>query len=399
MVTCTEWSKPRFPLDILQQATVETEPPTLASLVTQLRKDFREACRPSNPWWSRSLRELFHWIEEHIEVQTVHMQFSSQSWIFRHDKMGSSQSSQDLAAVSTDDFLGYLARTDEAGLAGVALDRDPHFAKLHVNEKHMLFVSIPLALYVRNTPHLYEITSRMRGMRLDAHADLPEDARSLEMLEVLDSGDGTPFSCLVFFLIAALQVLYTVCLKHGRGNRKAHLAGQDAAVDLRSLLPLSGSAPEGVLPVDLTGSLLFRGLWVPDVIDEEAARLQWTFNSFSRYPCGALHVLNFYASSHTKVAHLANTHRHVLLLIMRRFDKITTSTPQRQDWAFPVQFFNGLNGRVEQEFILPPFVEYTFEEDLEIHSSLPEEEQARALCGCHVTHRICFYCLCGHCYQ
>ena len=362
---------------------VQTEPLTLASLVTQLRKDYQEACKPTNPWWSRSLQQLFLWIEEHVENQTSGVYFGSLSWIFssgqRQREMPPAHESDACnEAVSVDEYLGYLHRTEEEGLAGVTLNHDPSFSKLGMNEKHLLFVSIPVALYVRNTPHLYEVTSRMRYMRFQACAELPECARSLEMREALDAGDETPYSSLVFFLIAALQALFAICREHGRGNR-ALRAGLSASVDLRSLMPLSGSAPEGLLPVDLRGSLLFRGLWVPELIDEEAARRQWSFNSFSRYLSGALHVLNFYASSHTNVAHLANTHRHVLLLIMRRFDKIRTETLQDQDWAFPVQFFNGFNGRMEHEFVLPPFAEYLFEDDLEILSTMPEEEQENRL--------------------
>ena len=217
----------------------------------------------------------------------------------------------------------------------------------------------------------------MRHLRLSASAGIPEQARSLEMLEVLDTGDGTPYSCLVYFLTAALQALFAVCRQHARNRvvRPSVTSDLFPAVDLRPLQPLSGSAPEGLLPVDLTGSLLFRGLWVPEHIDEEAARLQWSFNSFSRYLCGALHVLNFYASSHARVSSIARSHRHVLLLVMRRFAQMRMPVFQTQDWAFPVQFFNGFNGRVEHEFVLPPFVEYTFEEDLEICSCMPGHEQ------------------------
>ena len=368
--------KLRLPPDLLEQEAVQTEPLTLASLIAQLRKDFQEACKPTNPPWSRSLQQLFGWLEKYVEFQTHQVQFASLSWVFsRGTAVGRSHECHEHqpadSALSVDDFLASLHRTDEAGLAGVTLDHDPCLSKLHLDQKHVFFVSIPLALYVRNTPHLYEVTSRMRHLRVSSCSEIPERARSLEMREALDAGDGKPYSCLVYLLMAALQALFAVCREHGKAVRPGHAR----SVDLRSLLPLSGSAPEGLLPVDLTASLLFRGLWVPEVIDEEAASWQWSFNSFSRYISGALHVLNFYASSHSKVSQVANTHRHVLLLVMRRFALIRVHTPQKQDWAFPVQFFNGVNGRLEHEFVLPPFVEYTFEEDLEVCSCMPASQQ------------------------
>ena len=147
---------------MLQNENVQTEPVTLASLITQLRKDFQEACKPTNPPWSRNLQQLFRWIEEHVEVQTCAVQFGHLSWIFAHgtsERDHSKPAEQAESAVSVDDFLGSLSRTDESGLAGVTLDHDPRFSKLHMNQKHMFFVSIPVALYVRNTPHLYEATS------------------------------------------------------------------------------------------------------------------------------------------------------------------------------------------------------------------------------------------------
>merc|ERR1711974_19581 len=98
------------------------------------------------------------------------------------------------------------------------------------------------------------------------------------MRAVLDGSgsDGRPYSWLVYAIISALQVLYVVSMDESHGPRRG------LAPVLR---PLNGSGRgEDWLSF---GKLVFRGIWVPDVIDEEAARYQWSFNSFSRHVEGA----------------------------------------------------------------------------------------------------------------
>ena len=120
--------KLRLPPDLLEQEAVQTEPLTLASLIAQLRKDFQEACKPTNPPWSRSLQQLFGWLEKYVEFQTHQVQFASLSWVFsRGTAVGRSHECHEHqpadSALSVDDFLASLHRTDEAGLAGVTRSR------------------------------------------------------------------------------------------------------------------------------------------------------------------------------------------------------------------------------------------------------------------------------------
>ena len=113
---------------------------------------------------------------------------------------------------------------------------------------------------------------------------------------------------------------------------------------------------------------MFRGLWVPAVVDEVTARLQWSFNSFSRDAEGVRRVLRFYAKSRgTRIATLANEARHVLFLVARCHS-------EEENWAFPMQFFSShgsREGSLERELMLPPFVAYDFESDLEVSSEMP----------------------------
>eukprot|EP00439_Symbiodinium_sp_Y106_P041554 s3469_g5.t1 len=112
--------------------------------------------------------------------------------------------------------------------------------------------------------------------------------------------------------------------------------------------------------------LIFRGIWVPNRIDEHTAAYTWSFNSFSRSMEGVLWVLDFYAVENTgnqSVASLAWQESHVLIYVAR-FNAASSM------WAFPVQFFNsGMAADVEKEVVLPPFVHYDFEL---LHGSLYE---------------------------
>jgi len=112
------------------------------------------------------------------------------------------------------------------------------------------------------------------------------------------------------------------------------------------------------------GGLMFRGLWVPPHVDEDRARHQYSFNSFSRTLGGALFVLNQYA----RVLPLAQRPDwHVLLLVGREWTKIP--------WIMPVQLFTGNGvGESEKELIAPPFMTLSFEDHLELNTSMPTSE-------------------------
>ena len=89
---------------------------------------------------------------------------------------------------------------------------------------HLLFVNLPLGVYVRNSPHLYEMLSRLRQLRNQ------DSLESVEQITYILDKDGHRYSVLVYAIIAALQILYKV----------AH-ARTAAAWKLRGLWPLNGS--------------------------------------------------------------------------------------------------------------------------------------------------------------
>merc|ERR1711904_429793 len=71
-------------------------------------------------------------------------------------------------------------------------------------ERRLQFISLPLALYVRNTTVLYEMLSRLKGLR---SLEVPTSVQATR--DRLDEG-GWKYSILVFLVIAAFQALYLV---------------------------------------------------------------------------------------------------------------------------------------------------------------------------------------------
>ncbi|CAE7499339.1 unnamed protein product [Symbiodinium natans] len=194
--------------------------------------------------------------------------------------------------------------------------------------------------------------------------------------KVLDA-DGSPYSVLVYGLLAALQAL------HG-----ARLTGKQAGKGAQSLDALSATARRTdedqfeVKEVADNCPLIFRGIWVPKRIDEHDAAYTWSFNSFSRSMEGVLWVLDFYAVEATgneRVAALAWQESHILIYVAR-FNAASSS------WAFPVQFFNsGMAADVEKEVVVPPFVHYDFEilygSLYEVRSTMSPAMKTAALTG------------------
>jgi len=110
--------------------------------------------------------------------------------------------------------------------------------------------------------------------------------------------------------------------------------------------------------------LIFRGIWVGPEIDEERARFQYSFQSFSRDLVGMATVLSFYAGiGGSPAQRIAHEHRRVLVFVARAL------------WftqgclALPVQLFDGPQAfDSEREVLLPPYVQYRFEDDLSLSS-------------------------------
>ena len=89
---------------------------------------------------------------------------------------------------------------------------------------HMVFVNVPFGVYVRNSPHLYEMLSRMRCLQEEGAVGSVK-----QMLAVLDA-NGHSYSVLVYAIIAAMQVLFQVAR-----------ARSPAVWKLGELWPLNGS--------------------------------------------------------------------------------------------------------------------------------------------------------------
>mmetsp|Transcript_64740 Transcript_64740/g.128003 ORF Transcript_64740/g.128003 Transcript_64740/m.128003 type:complete len:540 (-) Transcript_64740:83-1702(-) len=232
-----------------------------------------------------------------------------------------------------------------------------------------LFIHLPLTMYVQDTLHLYEMLARLnsevsRGVP-GAEGPGANFPLSRQLRAVLDQG-LQPYSWLVFSIMGALQLLH-------RAKRK--LAGEFGDGFPLGVLATTPACPHECrvhTPLDPTASasdrfglgLMFRGLWVPPCVDEDRARHQYSFNSFSRTLGGALFVLNQYA----RVLPLAQRPDwHVLLLVGRNWTNIP--------WMMPVQLFTGSGvGESEKELIAPPFMTLSFEDHLELNTSMPTSE-------------------------
>jgi len=260
---------------------------------------------------ARQLRTLLGRMEEYVVESTRHLQ-SAYDWTA---------------------WPGALGQASFMAAAKAGANRDPPFGGFGEGHRYLLFVGLPIALYVSDCPHLYQLVRRLRSL------SQLEPPISADMVRATLDHDGLPYSMLVYALMAALQALHAV-----------RLSGQGAE-------GLQILAPRG-------GTLLFRGMWVPGEIDEHRAEFSWSFNSFSRSMDGVLSVLNFYSCADgSEAAALAREHSHVFVLVTR-------FAARGAEWAFPVQLFAGgewaFPANVEQEVVFPPFVRYVFEDALEL---------------------------------
>ncbi|CAE7556433.1 unnamed protein product, partial [Symbiodinium natans] len=300
-----------------------------AKLLAEMSMDM-ELTRRNTTSWGIAATELFEDVEQALVDRLGD---------FAHS-VGSSLAVPLRLQEEREDDSGEMIPVPDAGKRDAVVLRQPH---------HMLFVNMPLGVYVRNSPHLYEMLSRLRHLREGTGVESVH-----QMLAVLDEG-GHCYSVLVYAIMAAMQLLFQVA--------RVRTA---AAWKLRELWPLNGSTLDSSSCL-FCERLMFRGIWVPREVDEVAARLQHSFNSFSREADGVRKVLRFYARSQgTKIAALAQQEQHVLILVARR-------CPQQEDWAFPMQFFSwheSREGVLERELVLPPFVAYEFESDLELCSAM-----------------------------
>lgn len=255
------------------------------------------------------------------------------------------------------DWMAHELCTESAMEFARSFGAEEHPAFCGFVERRLQFVSLPLALYVRNTTVLYEMLNRMKALRM---LEMPITANALR--DNLDE-DGWPYSILVFLVLCAFQALHVI----QRGERHPGLL----------LQPLELSAPQDLgVPLDVypdgSSRLIFRGIWVPWEIDDSLATWQWSFNSFSRDMCGVWWVLRYYAGCPgTEATKMATQHGHCFILVARR--------KSFGGWALPVQFFNEAGGRIEREVLVPPFIEYRFQEGVELCSDQSTSERQRRL--------------------
>uniref|UniRef100_A0A7S4QMX8 Uncharacterized protein n=1 Tax=Alexandrium monilatum TaxID=311494 RepID=A0A7S4QMX8_9DINO len=232
---------------------------------------------------------------------------------------------------------------------------DAHGGSLTV----LLLVWLPLAFYVRNTVHLYEMLERLqlRAPHMEGAFQADAGMDGAEALRAMLNRDDRHYAYLLFAVVAALQTL--------------RLAGE--RLGRRGALALLGSSPPGNCvngyPMGDPGEwpdsqLLFRGIWVGPEVDEERARFQYSFQSFSRDLVGMATVLSFYAGVGGSTAQrIASTHRRVLIFVVRAW------WFQEDCLALPVQFFDGPQQfDSEREVLLPPYVQYRLEDDLSLCS-------------------------------
>eukprot|EP00927_Polykrikos_kofoidii_P036785 TRINITY_DN31038_c0_g1_i1.p1 TRINITY_DN31038_c0_g1~~TRINITY_DN31038_c0_g1_i1.p1 ORF type:complete len:550 (+),score=73.50 TRINITY_DN31038_c0_g1_i1:91-1650(+) len=227
-------------------------------------------------------------------------------------------------------------------------------------------VWLPLALYVRSTTHLYEMLARLHAVvpfgndralhPPPSFEDGPEELRAK-----LDR-DQRRYSYLVFSITAALQALLFA---------KADLGGRFPWGLLVSSPPDPAQQQPNGYPMDCSAvlgcadSAIFRGVWIGDEVDEERAKFQYSFQSFSRKMAGVAQVLCFYASvDDSPTARLAADSRHILVLVAR------SEFWRSNCFALPVQLLDGPREHSsELEVLLPPYVQYEFEDDLSVSSA------------------------------
>mmetsp|Transcript_38332 Transcript_38332/g.68154 ORF Transcript_38332/g.68154 Transcript_38332/m.68154 type:complete len:443 (+) Transcript_38332:1-1329(+) len=253
------------------------------------------------------------------------------------------------------------------GLSRAVSDPDSELQEVPGAWAVLPLVCLPLAFYVRSTTHLYEMLERLQSRAPDVYQniELPRYRRNAKKganrLRKLLDRDERQYSYLVFAIVAALQTLF---LARNDMNGRFPLA----------LLASSPPDPAGLqrngYPMLSRGDwketqFIFRGVWIAAEVDEERARFQYSFQSFSREVSGMTRVLSFYAGiSGCHAARTAAEHKHILVLIAR------VRWSEDGCLAMPVQLFDGpRESSSETEVLLPPYVRYELEDDLALSSS------------------------------
>jgi len=229
------------------------------------------------------------------------------------------------------------------------------------------FVWLPLAMYVRSTTHLYVMLERMQYVihqerhRAQNCESEPRKADANRIRAILDQ-DIRSYSYLVFAVTGALQALHLA---------KGQLRWRFPWSLMASSPPHAGKKQRNGYPMlnhwDFPESqLIFRGIWVDgDKVDEERARFQYSFQSFSREVIGMARVLSFYAGIEgSSSSRIAKMHGHLLILVAR------VKWNDRHCCALPVQLLEGPTERgSELEVLVPPYAWYELEEDLSMTSA------------------------------
>eukprot|EP00747_Dinoflagellata_sp_TGD_P057431 gnl/TRDRNA2_/TRDRNA2_150635_c1_seq1.p1 gnl/TRDRNA2_/TRDRNA2_150635_c1~~gnl/TRDRNA2_/TRDRNA2_150635_c1_seq1.p1 ORF type:complete len:503 (-),score=69.03 gnl/TRDRNA2_/TRDRNA2_150635_c1_seq1:54-1454(-) len=187
------------------------------------------------------------------------------------------------------------------------------------------------------------------------------DLGDVEGLRALLDRDERRYSYLVFAITAAFQALLFARAQLGKSFPLALLASSPPDPEMKRPNGYPIAAPHDFPRTHP----IFRGIWIRGEVDEERARYQYSFQSFSRAIEGVAQVLAFYASvADGAAAHVAAEHKHILILVAR-------AQWERDDClALPVQLFDGpRESGSECEVLLPPYVRYEFDDELAITSA------------------------------
>jgi hypothetical protein len=258
------------------------------------------------------------------------------------------------------------------GLSYATVEPIPEIVQIAGAGEVIPFVCLPLALYVRSTTHLYEMLDRLQNAGQQLRARGVDDAATsasgsrcnsagVDQLRAILDCDERRYSYLVFAVVGALQSLHLAKQRLGYSFPWQLLASSppDPARKLRNGYPMQYAQ-------DFKATqFIYRGLWIGEKLDEERARFQYSFQSFSREVAGMNKVLSFYASiDGSRPTRLAAEHNHILVFVARvRFN-------DEACLAMPVQLFEGPSEKgSEMEVLFPPYVRYKLEEDLSISSA------------------------------
>jgi len=254
-----------------------------------------------------------------------------------------------------------------------AIPDDPHSKRELCLFQRLVY--LPLVMYVRNTVHLYEMLDRLKAQSRNVTCA----GRLRSLLDGMWTNVESPYSWLIYGVIGALQTLYRARHSMAEDTYKLELLASSPPHTLWQQCEAGvfrRAQSDNCQPMQPAGTfrggsgLMFRGIWLPEGMGEDAMRYQYSFQSFSRSVEGVVRVLRFYSDvAETKACKAAEVGR-LLIYVARAWP---TSS-----WVTPVQLFDGPKKKAldsEEELLLPPFMIYDFEHDASIDPILDVSEK------------------------